>query len=144
MGDRHLVLPPWSTGRVHPFRREQRFDLGFPDHGQRMCRFVVRLYRAQEGWIGARDCRNEGAGLAGRRDRFDDYSSRVWCVVKELGQVRLKLLHLDDICHDQTSVRFAGLMPSWCGGSKSTVSYSLFRAGDRDWQRRKDETSQWH
>jgi hypothetical protein len=31
MGDRYLVLPPWSGRRVHPLRRQQRLDSSLSD-----------------------------------------------------------------------------------------------------------------
>ena len=89
MGDRYLVLSPRGTGRVHPLRREQRFDFGLPDLRQRVRRFVIQLYGAEEGWISSRESRRDAVSFAGSRDWLVDYNSRVCCIVKERDSIEV-------------------------------------------------------
>lgn len=89
VGNRYLVLPPRGTGRVHPLRREQRFDFGLPDLRQRVRRFFIQLYGAEEGWISSREGRRDLVSFAGSRDWLVDYNSRVCCIVKERDSIEV-------------------------------------------------------
>jgi hypothetical protein len=89
VGNRYLVLPPRSTRRVYPLRREQRIDPGVPYSGQRMRRFDIQLHGTEEGWLGGREGRRDAVSFAGSRDWLVDYNSRVCCIVREQDSIEV-------------------------------------------------------
>lgn len=82
MGDRYLVLPSRGTGRIHPGRRQQRFDPGVSDPGEWLRRFVLQLYRAEAAWnVGRSESDFAGLRSASLCDSVSRCHSRCFHVI---------------------------------------------------------------